>query len=215
MIWLILPILCYLIGSIPVSLIVGKLSKGVDIRELGSGNAGATNSYRELGLITGIIVLFFDVIKALIPLLLIKLYLETNNTPSELFQRELLMVICLSLIITGHIFPVFANFKGGKAVASGAGGITAVIPILSPLCLTVFLLTAAITRYISLASIFAAWSLPLFYTGLVLLKKQDFSLVFMIYFILIGMIITLLHRKNISSLINGSERKISKFSKNH
>ncbi|WP_199563421.1 glycerol-3-phosphate 1-O-acyltransferase PlsY [Oceanispirochaeta sp. M1] len=215
MIWFTLPILCYLIGSIPVSLIAGKISRGVDIREIGSGNAGATNSYRELGLITGIIVLLFDVLKALIPLLFIKLYLEKNNIPSELVQRELLMVICLSLVITGHVFPVFAKFKGGKAVASGAGGITAVIPILSPLCLIVFLLTATITRYISLASIFSAWSLSLFYTGLVLLKRQDFSLVFMIYFILIGMIITLLHRKNIRSLINGSERKISKFSKNH
>ncbi|MBF9014333.1 glycerol-3-phosphate 1-O-acyltransferase PlsY [Oceanispirochaeta sp. M2] len=213
--WFTLPILCYLIGSIPVSLIAGKISRGVDIREIGSGNAGATNSYRELGLITGIIVLLFDVLKALIPLLFIKLYLEKNNIPSELVQRELLMVICLSLVITGHVFPVFAKFKGGKAVASGAGGITAVIPILSPLCLIVFLLTATITRYISLASIFSAWSLSLFYTGLVLLKRQDFSLVFMIYFILIGMIITLLHRKNIRSLINGSERKISKFSKNH
>lgn len=212
MIWITLPVLCYLSGSIPVSLIVGKISKGVDIRELGSGNAGATNSYRELGLIPAIIVLIFDILKAFIPMLIIKLSLEKNNLPSDQVLRELLLIICLSSIVIGHIFPVFAHFKGGKAVASGAGGITALLPILSPLCLTVFIMIAAITKYISLASISAAWSLPLFYTGLVFFRVQDFSYVFFTYFILIALLITLLHRKNIKSLMNGTERKISRFS---
>lgn len=212
MIWILPALICYVSGSIPVSLIVGKISKGVDIRELGSGNAGATNSYRELGMIPGLIVLLFDFLKAFIPILLIKLALERNNQPSNLFYRDLLLILCHLSVITGHVFPVFAGFKGGKAVASGAGGITALIPVISPLCLTVFITTAVLTRYVSLSSLLAAWSLPLFYGGMVLAGWQELSIVYLIYFIFIALIITILHRKNIKALLEGTERKLSKTS---
>lgn len=207
MIWIALVLICYIAGSIPVSLIVGKISRGVDIRELGSGNAGATNSYRELGLVPGVIVLLFDFLKAFIPVFLIKMTMEKNNQPSDL-----LLVLCNLSVVTGHIFPVFAQFKGGKAVASGAGGITALLPALSPLCLTVFISTAAVTRYISLSSLLAAWSLPLFYTTMVFAGWKDLSPAFLIYFILIAVMITVLHRKNIRALLNGTERKFTRTS---
>lgn len=188
-------ILAYLLGSVPTAVWVGKTFYNKDIRNFGSGNAGATNTFRVLGKKAGIPVLLIDILKA---------YLAVNL--ATIFFDEPSVLLQLGLGITaviGHIFPVFAKFKGGKGIASLLGFILAIYPEAGFLSIGIFLIVFIVTHYVSLGSIVAAFSLPIW---MVVLGINDrTSLIF-------GMTITCLvlisHQKNIERLTRKQENKI-------
>lgn len=199
-------IVAYLIGSIPFAVVTGYILTKKDIRTQGSKNAGATNVFRILGWKAGLFVLVADFLKAFFPVLFAPWILEwsgVENFPLSLFQTG--VFIC---VILGHIFPLFAKFKGGKGVASAAGGISAIFPPAIPFCLIVFTGTIMISRYVSLASLLTAWILPFYYFFFSLLLKSHFSITVQIFFVCVAILITLFHRSNIKRLIKGEEKKI-------
>ncbi len=211
---LVVVILSYLAGSIPSSIIVSKLVKGIDIRELGSGNAGGTNVFRVLGWKWGVLVIILDALKgALAVIVIARLYLDsfpfTNVTPFDDFT--LVQIICGISAVIGHIWTVFAGFRGGKGIATALGFLITLITIDMLLALVVFTLTVTISRYISLGSILAAVSIPL----ILIIRENIFGVDIPGYNTLLPFIIALVllviytHRKNIDRLLKGSESKIS------
>ena len=146
---LLLFILAYLIGSIPTAYLAGKSMAGIDIRKSGSGNVGSTNALRSLGVKGAVVVFAGDVLKGFIPAFF-----------GSYFGGDVLG-FCLGIIaIVGHIFPVWLNFKGGKGVAAAFGALLAVVPATAMIGITICIVTAAITGFVSLGSILAAVSLP-------------------------------------------------------
>ena len=191
----------YLIGSIPFALILGRLFAGIDIREKGSGNAGATNIYRVLGWKAAVTVLFLDLVKGFLPVFL---------TPVAALPRgeaDALKIGVLAAVVIGHAFPLWAGFRGGKGVASSAGGITALYPIAAPFCLAVFAAVLAVSSHVSLASLVVAWILPVVYLGVTWIRGSALSVPLLIFFCLIPPGITWPHRKNLRRLIRGEEPK--------
>jgi len=194
----------YVIGSLPFALITGKLLKGIDIREEGSGNAGATNVYRTMGAPAAVAVLLLDFSKGLVPVMI----LIRMNIPGT--DSDLLGILSIIFLIIGHSYPLFAGFRGGKGVAAGAGGVTALLPLLALFCLMVFILMVLITRIVSMASLVTAWSMPLFYTIGSATGLFPASPGLLLFFFFLAMGITILHRKNIGRLIRGEEPKIKR-----
>jgi glycerol-3-phosphate acyltransferase PlsY len=211
---LIVVVLSYLAGSIPNSIIISKLVKGIDIREHGSGNAGGTNVFRVLGWKWGVLVIILDALKgALAVIIIARLYLDsfpfTNVTPFDDFT--LVQIICGISAVIGHIWTVFAGFRGGKGIATALGFLITLITVDMLLALVVFTLTVTISRYISLGSILAAVSIPL----ILIIRENIFGVDIPGYNTLLPFIIALVllviytHRKNIDRLLKGSESKIS------
>ena len=151
-------VVSYLLGSIPTSVWVGKLFYGVDVREQGSGNAGATNTFRVLGAKAAIPVFIIDVLKAYVAAKLVVFFPYLPHTPMYI-NLQLLFGI---LAVVGHIFPIYAGFKGGKGVASLLGVTLAISPISALLALAVFVVVLLITHYVSLGSMLAGCSYSLF-----------------------------------------------------
>ncbi|MFI3321558.1 MAG: glycerol-3-phosphate 1-O-acyltransferase PlsY [Rikenellaceae bacterium] len=202
----ILLIICgYLLGSIPSAVWIGKRFYGIDVREHGSKNAGATNTLRVLGRRAAAPVFAIDILKGFVA---VKLYhISTFSTDSnELF---ILQVILAAAAVLGHIFPVFAKFKGGKGVATIAGALLAIytLPLLSSL--GVFAIVFFISNYVSLGSITAAISFPLF---LIFVFKYN-STAAIIVGCFAAALLLFTHRKNIKRLINGTEGKVNPFKK--
>jgi glycerol-3-phosphate acyltransferase PlsY len=196
-------LVAYLLGSIPSGFLAGR-AKGIDIRKLGSGNIGATNVFRFLGKPAGVAVLFADFLKgwiacAITTPLLYRLILHTGDaTPDSLL---LISAVCAVL---GHNYTVWLNFKGGKGIATSAGVLAAVVPIPFLCILTVWILTLITTRYVSLASILAALSLPLS----VWLTGGSLT-----WIIVTGAMTALAvgrHHGNIRRLLNGTEHRFSR-----
>jgi glycerol-3-phosphate acyltransferase PlsY len=198
--------LAYLLGSIPTSVWVGKIFYGTDIRKQGSGNAGATNTIRILGPKAGIPVLLFDIFKGWAAIQLMQLFnihLATEN------QTALYQIGLGALAVAGHVFPVFAGFRGGKGVATLLGVGMALFPLASLVTLGIFIIVFISFRYVSLASITSAIAFPFID---ILLLGHDKVLPLMILAIAIAIFIPLTHRKNIHRLIHGTESKL-RFSK--
>jgi glycerol-3-phosphate acyltransferase PlsY len=207
-------ILSYLAGSIPNSIIISKLVKGIDIREHGSGNAGGTNVFRVLGWKWGILVILLDALKgALAVIIIARLYLDnfpfTNITPFDDFT--LIQIFCGVAAVIGHVWTVFAGFRGGKGIATALGFLLTLITIDMLLALVVFTLTVTLSRYISLGSIAAAISVPL----ILIVRENIFGADIPGYHTILPFVIVLVllviytHRKNIDRLLKGSESKIS------
>jgi glycerol-3-phosphate acyltransferase PlsY len=193
----------YLIGSIPTAVWLGKRFYGIDVREFGSGNAGATNTFRVLGKKAGIPVLAIDIIKGSVAVILAYLspfQIETN--PFVNFQ----LALGIAALI-GHVFPVFAGFRGGKGVATILGIVVCLTPITSALVLVVFLITLISTRYVSLSSILAGISYPIFLN--LVLKNENQTLLTFSIFVAILLVIT--HKKNISRLLKKQESRVNLF----
>src|SRR4051812_109190 len=146
----ILIIIAYLIGSIPTALIISKKYFGIDIRDYGSGNMGATNTFRVLGSKYGTIVMIVDMVKGM---LAVSLYTFLPHYLNNELDRTNFMIGLGLAAVLGHVFPIFANFKGGKGVATLFGMILAVQPVVAISCVGVFLLVLYLTRYVSLSSI--------------------------------------------------------------
>lgn len=202
--WLWLP-LGYLVGSIPFGLIAGKLN-GVDIREHGSGNIGATNALRVLGKPVGYTVLTFDILKGLLPTLLARLLLEGDSL--------LIPVLTSVATILGHNFPVWLKFKGGKGIATSAGVILPLDPITCLSAVTIWIVSFFVTRIVSIGSLAAALSLPIVHS-IQRLVDGEWSRQLPVLIMLIGawLLATWRHKKNIVGLLNGTENKFEKKAK--
>lgn len=210
-------ILSYLIGSIPWSIIITKLVANKDIREHGSGNAGGTNVTRVLGWKYGLLVILLDAFKGVTAVVFIaRLHYGNfpfnNQTPFDDFT--LIQIMAGGAAILGHVWTIFANFKGGKGIATGLGILVAIATIDLLIAVGVFVLVVAYSRYISLGSIMAALSIPI----ALIVRANIFHVnitsyyTLLPFFIGLSLLIVFTHRKNILRLLNGSESKFS-FSK--
>jgi len=192
--------LAYMLGSIPSGVWFGKSMHGIDIRDYGSGNAGATNTFRVLGKEIGILVLLLDVIKGLTAASLI-LFLDGIPHGTERYVNLQLLFGLLAVI--GHIFPLFANFKGGKGIATLLGMVIGIHWVMAIACIALFLIVLSVTKYVSLSSILATLAFP-FFTVFWFQRDEPLLIAFGIA---ASLLVVLTHKKNISKLIKGQENK--------
>jgi acyl phosphate:glycerol-3-phosphate acyltransferase len=192
--------LAYLIGSIPSAVWVGKVFYKIDVREHGSGNAGATNVIRVLGYKAGIPVLLFDVFKGWFAVQLACIFQHTFLSPESITYVMIALAIA---VFSGHVFPVFAGFKGGKGVGTLAGVGIALFPIALLIVLVIFILILIITRYVSLSSLLGGLSFPF----LVIFLCGETNPGLIVLSILVAILIPLTHIKNIRRLLKGEENR--------
>jgi glycerol-3-phosphate acyltransferase PlsY len=193
----------YLLGSIPTAVWAGKAFHGIDVRDHGSGNAGATNVIRVLGWKTGVPVLLVDMVKgSLAALLPVFFHLAPLGSA---FLTNIQIMTGLAAII-GHMFPLFAEFRGGKGVATASGVILAIHPAVSFVCLGIFTLVFIITGIVSVSSMTAGIAFPI----LLLTLFETPSLIFKIFSVFIAVALLYSHRKNIKRLLHGEEKKLFK-----
>lgn len=195
-------LLAYLIGSIPNSLWIGKLFFHIDVRNHGSKNGGSTNTIRLLGYKAGIPVLLLDILKGWLAVKLI--YLTNYYIPATGDYISIQLLLGLAAIM-GHIFPVFAGFRGGKGVATLIGVILAIDPISTLICIGVFMVTLLITKYVSLSSMIAGLSFPVLV--IVVFKVTTPSLV--LFSLMVFALLLFTHQKNIERLARNEEKKAS------
>ena len=194
-------ILAYFIGSIPSALIISKRFFDIDIREYGSGNMGATNTFRVLGSRFGVIVMIADMLKGIIAVALYNFF--PHYLHNELDRTNFMIGLGLAAV-AGHIFPIWANFRGGKGVATLFGMVLAIQPIVAASCVAVFLLVLYLTRYISLSSILAGVALPI----CVLWIYNEKEVFYRVFAVAVAGLIVLTHQKNISRLLKGNESRV-------
>lgn len=210
-------ILSYLVGSIPTSIIVSKLNRGIDIRDYGSGNAGGTNVMRVLGWKQGVLVIILDAMKGVLAVVVIaRLHYGTmpftNATPFDDFT--LIQIIAGIAAIIGHVWTIFAGFRGGKGIATALGMLLMITTVDMLIAVGVFILVVSISRYVSLGSIIGAIAVPL----ALIIRENIFNVnipnysTLLPFVILVTLIVIFTHRKNVVRLINGDEHKLS-FSK--
>ncbi|TAE16739.1 MAG: glycerol-3-phosphate 1-O-acyltransferase [Bacteroidetes bacterium] len=199
-------VLAYLIGSVPTSVWVSKSFFGIDIRDYGSGNAGATNTYRVLGKKWGTFVMAVDMLKGV---LATSLYILLPYYLTDEWDRTNFMVGLGLASIVGHIFPIWAGFKGGKGVATLFGMAIAIQPLVALCCVGVFLLVLFLTRFVSLSSILAGIAFAVF----ILFIFNEKEPLYRIFAVLVALMITLTHQKNINRIIKGTEAKVPLFKK--
>ncbi|TCC89502.1 glycerol-3-phosphate 1-O-acyltransferase [Pedobacter frigiditerrae] len=202
-------IVAYLLGSIPSAVWFGQAFYGVDVREYGSGNAGATNTFRVLGKKAGIIVMFLDIFKGYTATKLaffIGLSVTGPQNSTQFVNYELALGV---IAVMGHLFPVFAGFRGGKGVATLFGMILAVNPTAAGLCVLVFVIVLLSTKYVSLSSICAGFTFPI--ATVFVLQTSIKSEV--LYGICVCLLILVTHQKNIERLLKGKESKVYLFKK--
>lgn len=193
--------MAYLLGSIPSAVWIGKVFHKIDVREHGSGNAGATNTIRVLGWKTGIPVLLIDLGKGwLAAMMPVFLRCADHGTP---FETDLKIIAGLIAII-GHIVPIFAGFRGGKGVAAAFGVLLALQPLLTLTSIGVFLLVFLISGIVSIASMIAGLSFPI----LLFTLFNAPSVFFKIFAVVLALAIIFTHRKNIGRLLRGEESKL-------
>ena len=188
-------IMAYLIGSIPTGVIIGKKFKGIDIREHGSKNTGATNAYRVLGKQYGIIVLLADALKGWLPVFIADM--------AGVGDWQLILVGVLTIV--GHTLSPFLKFKGGKGVATSLGVFLFLAPKIVLILVAVFLVVAGTTKYVSLASVSVAGLFPILVLFLQTGDKRDWSLFG--FSLVIGLFVIFKHRSNIERLLKGNENK--------
>jgi len=193
-------LLAYIAGSIPSAVWAGKLFHGIDVREHGSGNAGATNTVRVLGWKTGIPVLIFDLFKGWLASML-PIFMKAAEGGTE--QMMALQIACGMAAILGHVFPLFAGFRGGKGVATTFGVLLALHPWLTLICAGIFLVVLFISGYVSLGSMIAAVMFPV----LLMTAFDTPSLLFRIFSVLVAIAIVVTHKKNIKRLLRGEENR--------
>lgn len=206
-------LLSYFIGAIPTSIIISK-RKGIDIREHGSGNAGGTNVYRVLGWKLGILVILLDALKGVLAVVIVaRLHYGTipfeNLTPFDDFT--LVQIIAGVSAVIGHIWTVFAGFKGGKGIATALGMLLVIITVDMLIAMGIFFIVLFVSKYVSLGSITAAISVPIS----MIVRENVFNVNIIGYHTLLPFVIAVVllvvftHRKNIVRILNGSENQIS------
>ncbi|AMM50537.1 acyl-phosphate glycerol 3-phosphate acyltransferase [Rufibacter sp. DG15C] len=194
----------YLIGALPTAVWVGQAYYGIDVREHGSGNAGATNTFRVLGKKPGAVVMLVDIFKGWTATSLAGFLLIFEAIPAE--QVVLYKILLGTLAVIGHVFPVYVGFKGGKGVATLMGMVLAVQTDVALICLGIFIIVLLAFKYVSLGSMLAAIAFPLL---LLLPKFHPEEPLMMVFGVLIALLVIFTHRKNIGRLLQGVESKIS------
>ena len=204
----------FVLGSIPSAIWVGKLFKGVDVREHGSGNAGTTNTFRVLGWPSGVTVFIMDFMKGFVASFWVSALawdmfvgpLSPPNWEVDAFLK----ISCGLFAVVGHMFPIFARFKGGKGAATACGMLFGIEPISIGISSIIFITTILVTRYVSLASILASFFYPV---SLIVMKYVygfdklvDGSMVIFGAFVATGIIVK--HKSNIKRLLSGTESKV-------
>jgi glycerol-3-phosphate acyltransferase PlsY len=195
-----LSILSYLLGSMPTALWVGKAFYGLDIRFHGSGNSGATNTFRVLGKKAGTIVLLLDVVKGLTAASLVRYLPFVEMGTIRFVNLQLLFGL---LAVLGHVFPIYAKFKGGKGIATLLGMVIAIHYLSALVCMLLFLIILFSTRYVSLSSILSAVAFPII--AVIIYNNQE--PLFVAFGIAAALMVVLTHQKNIVRLVAGNENK--------
>lgn len=219
----------YVIGSIPTSIIAGKMLKGIDVRNFGSGNAGGTNAFRVLGWKAGLTVTLIDIAKGVVCVVTVVSFFKAHpvgNFP-DINEIALRLLAGMSAVI-GHVFTLFAGFRGGKGVSTAAGMLIGIAPISMLMVIGIFLLAVTLSRHVSLGSILAAIAFPviiavrkyifelgsgldyyvrLFDAQLFFHDSLDYHL--MIFGLIVALAILYTHRTNIRRLLSGTENKIT------
>jgi acyl phosphate:glycerol-3-phosphate acyltransferase len=206
MVEILLLICAYLIGSVPTAVWVSKGVFGMDIREYGSGNAGATNTFRVLGPKAGTFVMVVDMLKGVLAVRLAYLapYYQDHANLTQLVNLQIGLGLAA---VVGHIFPIWANFKGGKGIATLFGLVLAIQPLVALCCVGVFLMILFLTRYVSLSSIIASIAFPI----LILYIFNEPEIFYRIFAIAVALMVVLTHQKNITRLLKGVESKVPLF----
>ncbi len=198
----------YATGSFPTSIIAGRMYKNIDIREHGSGNAGATNVFRVLGWKVSMIVVIIDIFKGWLPA---AVYATSLFQGQPINDTGVIQILCGFSAVLGHSYTLFAGFKGGKGVGTLGGVLIALFPIAVPLCLMVFVIVLVLTGYVSMGSMMASISLPIFLfllPPLGLAEPAQLSL--LVFSLLVPWFIIYTHRTNISRLRAGKENRFEK-----
>jgi acyl phosphate:glycerol-3-phosphate acyltransferase len=221
--------LSYVIGSIPTSLMAGKMLKGIDIRQFGSGNAGGTNAFRVLGWKPGLIVTLIDIVKGVVAAVSVVAFFRHHPIGAfpDINEVALRLLAGMSAVI-GHVFTLFAGFKGGKGVSTAAGMLIGIAPVSMLMVVGIFLLTVYLSRHVSVASMLAAIAFPLiiavrkyifelgggldyyvklFGSQLFFHDSLDYHL--MIFGLVVALAILYTHRANIRRLISGTESRVT------
>ncbi len=202
-------VMAYLLGSVPSAVWIGKRYYGIDIREHGSRNAGTTNMLRVLGRRAAIPVFVIDFMKGFVAVSIMTL-MRYDDAVSSVDVINL-RIVAVFFAVLGHIFPVFANFKGGKGVATLIGAITGIQPNVALLCFVVWLLVFIFTHYVSLASISAGCCFPLFvsvFSGSIYSRYGELPLSFIIFSFVVAVLLVWTHRRNVERLLSGNESKV-------
>ncbi len=192
----------YLLGAIPTAVIAGKILRGIDIRDFGSGNAGATNTWRVLGWKAGVVVLALDACKGAAAATVIPL-LSSGQMPVD---QTTIPVICGIAAVIGHVFPVYTGFRGGKGVATGAGMLFAIAPIPMGIALGVFGLVVTITGHVSAGSLLGGISVPISILLIDCFSSAHYNPLILGLTSALALFIIFTHRKNIIEIIRGRER---------
>lgn len=193
-------VIAYLLGSIPTAVWYGKIFHGTDVRQHGSGNAGATNSLRTFGRTAGIIVLIIDFFKGFLAVLAAQfLFPDTDN------YMPLIMGIAA---VIGHLYPVFAQFRGGKGVATALGVIAATFPMTVIGCIIVFAIIVFLTKYVSLGSMLGALAFPVQIAFNAWNTNPEQDPYYLVFASALFLILVFTHRHNIQRLMKGTENKI-------
>jgi glycerol-3-phosphate acyltransferase PlsY len=207
-------ILSYLVGSIPTSIIISKLSHGIDIREHGSGNAGGTNVMRVLGWKKGLLVILLDALKGAVAVVFVA-RLHYGGLPfqnvSPFDDFTLVQIIAGIAAVIGHIWTIFAGFRGGKGIATALGMLIMIITVDMLVAVGIFIIVVTISRYVSLGSILAALSIPftlVFRENILHDNIQSYGTI-LPFVVVVSLLVVFTHRKNVMRLINGTESKIS------
>lgn len=203
-------ILAYLFGSIPTAVWLGKRKYGMDIREHGSGNAGATNTFRVLGKKAGSVVMAIDVFKGFLATFLPILFTKMNWASLQGEELALYQIAFGILAVTGHILPIFAGFKGGKGVATLLGMILAIHSLAAGTCILVFLAIFLSTGYVSLGSMLAGLTFPILMFFPFYQENEQFNKVLFVFGAIVSMLLIFTHRKNIQRLLKGEENSFKK-----
>ncbi|MGZ3776353.1 MAG: glycerol-3-phosphate 1-O-acyltransferase PlsY [Mucilaginibacter sp.] len=200
-------IAAYLFGSIPTAVWIGRAFYGIDVREYGSGNAGATNTFRVLGKKAGIPVMLIDILKGFTATNLAYFIgiSITGGPHSNLINYQLALGIAA---VMGHLFPVFAGFRGGKGIATLFGMVLAVNLSAALLCVAAFIVILLITRYVSLSSIVGGFT---YLVGVSLVYNKNTNNMVVIFGMCICLLILVTHQKNIERLLKGTESKVNLF----
>lgn len=192
--------LAYLIGSIPSAVWVGRKFYGIDVREYGSGNAGATNTFRVLGKKPGIAVLLMDILKGFLAVKLAYLVGDYSSDSPEFIDFELALAVCG---LMGHIFPVYVGFRGGKGIATMLGILIGVHPQAAFYCAIVFIITLLLSGYISLSSMVAGITFPI-----VIMVFYSTNSSINIFSLAVAVIILVTHQRNIERIISKEESRV-------
>lgn len=199
-------VLAYLMGSVSSAVWLGRLMRGVDVRELGSGNAGFANVMRNLGPLVGVPVLIIDTLKGYFAVQLAYLIPGVESGSEALYFWQILFGMAA---LIGHLFPIFTGFRGGKGVATGLGIVLALYPLGALLSFVVFLIAFLISQYVSLGSMMAGISFPLFV--MFLLPGNNVPL--MVFSWAVAALLLVTHQKNIDRILKGQERRSAIFKK--